>query len=273
MLFNKVEWIQHRRINQGFFPGKVVINEDPDQLGRVKIRSYIWDGVPDEKLPWAIPLWHAYIDTNKDRGWFSVPEIGSEVLLTFPFEDIYFPAYLSRAMSEPHKITVRLRKNYPKRYGWMDDDENWWIVDKKDDLMELHHSSGLTIHINKHGDVKILHPPGRKLYVDAKYLHATGNLIVDGYLVAKRWVGSPLFTSVATENPSGGAPGDAYNINQVVMKLNEYIAKYDSHFHIGNLGAPTSPPTPIETPKPPDDVPSPDMAYRGGHGGEPEGQS
>ncbi|AYJ73937.1 putative tail protein [Thermus phage phiLo] len=274
MLFNKVEWLTHRRINQGFFPGKVVDNEDPKKLGRVKIESYVWEGVPKDKLPWAVPLFHAYIDTNDDKGWFSVPEVGSEVLLFFPFEDIYFPAYMSRVMSDPHKVRSRIReKNYPKRYGWVDDDENWWIVDKKEDFIELRHTSGLIIHINKDGDIKILHPVGRKLYVDAKYLHVTGNIITDGYLVAKKFVASPLFSSVVTENPSGGSPGDAYNINSIVSKLNEFISKYDSHFHIGNLGAPTSPPNPIETPKPPDGVPSPDMAYKGGHGSEPEGES
>ncbi len=84
---------------------------------------------------------------------------------------------------------------------------------------------------------------------------------------------SPLFSSVVTENPSGGSPGNAYSINAIVDKLNSFISKYDSHTHIGNLGAPTSPPTPLETPKPPDGVPSPDMAYQGGHGSEPEGQS
>lgn len=273
MLFNKVEWFLFRRVSHGFFPGKVVENRDPEELGRVKIESYVWEGVPKDKLPWAFPLFHAYIDTNRDRGWFSVPEIGSEVLVTFPFEDIYFPAYMSRVMSKPHKVTRRLRKNYPKRYGWMDDKENWWIVDKQEDFIELRHTSGLIVHINRDGDLKILHPAGRKLYVDAKYLHLTGNLVVDGYTVSKKWVASPLFSSVATENPSGGSPGDGYNINQIVQKLNTFIATYNAHTHIGNLGAPTSPTLAPETPKPPDGVPSPDMAYRGGHGGEPEGQS
>lgn len=270
MLFNKVEWLTFRRLSQGFFPGKVVENEDPEQLGRVKIQSYIWDGVPKSKLPWAFPLFHAYIDTNRDRGWFSVPEIDSEVLVCFPFEDIYFPAYISRVMSRPHKVTQRLRKNYPKRYGWMDDDENWWIVDKREDFIELKHTSGTIVHINRRGDVKILQPGGTKTYIDSSIVHMTGNLVVDGFLFAKSFVSSPLYTSVASFTPNSGAPGEAYNINQVVQKLNEFISKYNTHNHIGNLGAPTSPTLQPETPKPPDGVGSPPSS---GHRGEPEGQS
>jgi hypothetical protein len=274
MLFNKVEWLNTNKLLRGFFPGVVADNNDPEKLGRVRIRSYVWEGVPDDKLPWAFPLFHAYIDSNQDRGWFSVPEKESEVLVFFPFGDIYFPAYFSRVMSKPHKVHPKIRENnYPKRYGFLDDDENWIIVDKNEHFIELKHHSGLVIHINKDGDIKILHPSNRKLYVDAKYLHVTGNVVADGYVVSKKFVASPLFSSVVTENPSGGSPGDAYSINAVVDKLNSFISKYDSHTHIGNLGAPTSPPTPVETTKTPDGVPSPDMAYRGGHGSEPEGQS
>jgi hypothetical protein len=104
------------------YTGKVVQNNDkekhPDKrmLGRVQIRvDTIFEGVKDEMLPWAIPEFGSNCDgASATSGSFSVPKIGTKVLVYFQDGSPLHPKYSAYTVDE--KTTLKEREhNYPDR--------------------------------------------------------------------------------------------------------------------------------------------------------------
>jgi hypothetical protein len=57
-----VDWVRKGYKIDGFYRAKVVSNDDPLQLGRVKVKVYPWfEEVRDEDCPWAEPAWQGGI--------------------------------------------------------------------------------------------------------------------------------------------------------------------------------------------------------------------
>jgi len=71
--------------------GTVVSNTDPKKLGRIKVQiSGILMGAVDQ-LPWTYPLNPG--SGNGTSGAFIVPEVGANLVVDFPYHDIYMPVY------------------------------------------------------------------------------------------------------------------------------------------------------------------------------------
>jgi uncharacterized protein involved in type VI secretion and phage assembly len=78
----------------GVVTAVVTSNDDPDKLGRIKVRLP-WAGDDDES-PWArlaAPM------GGKERGWYSLPEVEDEVLVAFEHGDPRFPYVLGALWS------------------------------------------------------------------------------------------------------------------------------------------------------------------------------
>lgn len=70
------------------FIGKVEVNEDPNKLGRCRVRVLdVFDNIPTEDIPWASP----FNDTNGNQ--FFVPEVGKIVSVYFENANLYTPIY------------------------------------------------------------------------------------------------------------------------------------------------------------------------------------
>ena len=80
--------------------GIVVINEDPEKRGRVKVRIPSYHGIPsqsrtwieDENLPWSTP--GLYVSGGNDLGQRIVPSVGTRVFVIFEDGDLTKPVYL-----------------------------------------------------------------------------------------------------------------------------------------------------------------------------------
>jgi uncharacterized protein involved in type VI secretion and phage assembly len=78
--------------------GEVVDREDPEGLGRVRVRI---PGLIDPASPWAFPL--GTVGGGSDRrGFFSVPEKGAEVGVLFHQGDVDHPFYLCGHWGKPN---------------------------------------------------------------------------------------------------------------------------------------------------------------------------
>lgn len=78
--------------------GEVVDREDPEGLGRVRVRI---PGLVDPASPWAFPL--GTVGGGSDRrGFFSVPEKGAEVGVLFHQGDVDHPFYLCGHWGKPN---------------------------------------------------------------------------------------------------------------------------------------------------------------------------
>jgi hypothetical protein len=76
-----------RRLQEGFFVGKVVDNKDPMLLNRVKVEiEELSKGVDKEILPWYVVIYPP-ADTFNNKA--SIPPIGSYVRVEFPSNDFY----------------------------------------------------------------------------------------------------------------------------------------------------------------------------------------
>lgn len=73
-------------ILDGLYVGIVTSNQDPMNMGRVKV-TFPW--MHDTEESWWARLVKPY--AGKERGWFFMPEVGDEVLVAFELGDIHQP--------------------------------------------------------------------------------------------------------------------------------------------------------------------------------------
>jgi uncharacterized protein involved in type VI secretion and phage assembly len=155
----------------GVVTGIVTNNQDPDGLGRVKVR-FPWLSESDESW-WArvaAPM------AGKERGAYFLPEVDDEVLLAFEQGDVNFPYVLGglwNADSKPpennddgknNKRTIVSRSGMRVRLDDTDggekieisdkDDKNSIVIDVANSTIAITADSDITIE-SKNGKIKI----------------------------------------------------------------------------------------------------------------------
>jgi len=96
----------------GVVIGIVTNNQDPDAMGRVKVR-FPWRDDGDESY-WARI---ATLMAGNDRGCFFLPEVGDEVLVAFDHGDIHHPYILGalwNGVDKPPEINADGKNNIRK---------------------------------------------------------------------------------------------------------------------------------------------------------------
>lgn len=140
--------------------GKVVDNDDPDKLGRVKILIFgFYDELPKSALPWAVPDISYIGGTN---GSFIIPEVGTFVRGYFDQGDIQKPIYDSIAFSM--QTALNMTKNpfimkfedYPHKMVLMETDQGDYLtLNRADGETRFHHRTGLDITVGADGSLHI----------------------------------------------------------------------------------------------------------------------
>lgn len=133
--------------------GIVEDNDDPERLGRCRIRVYnVFDGIPVEDLPWAVPDF-GFVGSNKSS--FIVPVIGCIVSVYFDRGEIYLPRYTTKVLNV-NQLPTNKDVDYPDTMVFFetDDGESFEINRKKQETTYTH-SSGTKIKISADGTVDI----------------------------------------------------------------------------------------------------------------------
>lgn len=160
--------------------GEVVENQDPENLGRCKIKVFgKFDLLETADIPWAFP------SNRMLPGAHAVPNVGDIVAVRFDNGNIYMPEY------------------------------HYQIDQNKDLKEEVLDSSS-----EPHNVVSLVYDKDKNLKI---YWEPSKGLVIETD-------GPILLGENATEKL---VLGDAF------MQL------FNNHTHIGNLGAPTSPPNPL----------------------------
>ena len=171
----------------GGYLGTVLPGVDPKELERVRVRiDDIHLGLKDDEVPWAIvvqPPWQgltAVGDDDDDVGLFSVPSVGSTVLVNFQGGDPHFPMVVGCVKTTPTKKTAAAT-NYPNRWGWKDRNANQFYVDTQTGDVNFVHSSGLIITIDPDGELDITAQDNSTLHVNGGTLRitATQDITID----------------------------------------------------------------------------------------------
>lgn len=215
MLINFVDW--YKRHNNLDRPHKATVlsNDDPEKRGRVKVRI---DGllVGDiSALPWVFPLNPIGLGGGSSSSWFSVPEVGSELVVTFPYDDIYTGFYIGYwQTAETHQTLFD--EDYPESYGFMDSTGNHYKVNKAQGTMEIQHASGILLKFNQDGSLDLEVPEDLTETIDGDRssivggvlnINITGNATIDSQ-------GKVVVKGAQTVEIDGG-PG---NVGGVVQK-------------------------------------------------------
>lgn len=120
------------------YEAEVVNNNDPRKLGRIRARiKGIFDGIPDDHLPWAVPMYHhadgAYNpggDATDRAGSFMVPKNKHKVGLRFPDADPHRCVWGPYTVDEQVALPER-EKNYPDRAVLKFSNGMYIIIDTK----------------------------------------------------------------------------------------------------------------------------------------------
>lgn len=138
-ILNLTKFLKKQGIDPAMrYEAVVVNNNDPRQLGRVQARiAVIFDGIPDNLLPWAIPRFNhadgAYNpggDALDRAGTFMVPKNKHKVGIRFPSGDPHRPVWGAYTVDEQVALPER-KKNYPDRAVMKFSNGMYIIVDTK----------------------------------------------------------------------------------------------------------------------------------------------
>lgn len=137
------------------YTGVVEDNNDPDKLGRCRIRVY---GIFDDKnittssLPWALPE-QSFVGSNV--GNFVVPPVDTLVRVYFDDDDIYKPVYTNKACNTQQLPEDRL-ENYPNNLIMFETDNNdTFAINTETFEVSFRTASGVSVIINSEGNITI----------------------------------------------------------------------------------------------------------------------
>jgi hypothetical protein len=193
--------------------GEVVDITDPLKIGRVKIKVFgKFDLIPTEHIPWAYPANNMTAGSATGGGFFSVPKMGSLVAVRFDNGNIYHPEYTFQ-----QKISAEVKAEIENSY------ENAHII-IYDTVTE--------------GKLKIFFTEEKGLMID--YKENIINIKPDSNIHIKTKEGIVIEHAKTIELGKGAA--------EKLVLGDAFMSLFNQHTHVGNLGAPTSPPMVPMTP-------------------------
>lgn len=142
----------------GLYIGQVVANDDPDRIGRVRVKV---PGLLEGDGTWAMPI-GVPGGGHTDRGLLSIPAVGATVGILFVQGDVDDPVYLPgpygyvesktdipsrRVSTETIDASAKAfdpdaapPNEVPQRHAWAS--ANWGVyLDDKDDLLVIRHKT------------------------------------------------------------------------------------------------------------------------------------
>ena len=242
----------------GKYRGFVVSNEDPNRLGRLRLRipSVLGTAVTD----WALPC--LPFGGTAGLGWFMIPEQDAQVWVEFEEGELRRPIWVGTfwqrsgdtpADAQRTPPTARLLQTSAGHILQLDDE------DSKEQI-RLHHAGGAELHIDENGTITITDQAGNAITLDADQkqvsfadtnnnaitMSATGVKIVDGNHNSIELASSGVTISSAGQIvldaktvQLGGAGGEP------VIKGTGFLALFATHVHTAaGPGSPTTPPNP-----------------------------
>lgn len=165
--------------NNKTWTGKVIQNDDPLKLGRVKIKIFgIYDEVSDAAIPWALPQ-TSYLGASSSN--LIVPPLDSIVRGFFENGDMYKPIYSSIITQEDPTsaaadsllgrrgpgdsiMDYAIKNDYPHTMVLMKTDEGEGVtLNRKNGTMKINHRSGLKMQIDPNGSITIEQSMSKKI--------------------------------------------------------------------------------------------------------------
>ena len=133
--------------------GCVEDNNDPEKIGRLKVRIEPYSEMSTEDLPWAYPMLGSH-GNSAEYGGLNVPEIGSQVRVSFPSKDLTAPYYSGAELNQLNRTTF-FDDDYPHTYGYKDSVGNFVRVNKEKGTAQFQHTSTTNLQVDPEGSIKV----------------------------------------------------------------------------------------------------------------------
>lgn len=133
--------------------GCVEDNNDPEKVGRIRVRIALFSELATEDLPWAYPLLGTH-GNSSEYGGLNVPEVGSQVRITFPSKDLTAPYYSGAELNKVNRTTF-FDDDYPHTYGYKDSIGNFIKINKERGTIHLQHTSSTNMQVAVDGSIKV----------------------------------------------------------------------------------------------------------------------
>ncbi len=242
--------------------GLVVENADPQQLGRLRVQVPSVLGT-DVVTGWAMPC--VPYGGDEDQGFLFIPEVGAGVWIEFEEGDLEFPIWVGTFWSGPGLDSQLPKPNNPDgaEQGSVQDPPSRKIVKtKKGHTLQFEDADGSEMVIlveGENGHVVTMDANGIKV-TDGKSGHEitldasgivisdganTGNIVTmdaSGATVADKNGNSVVFGAGGIQVGSSAAVESLVLGTTLAANVASFLISLSTHTHVGNLGAPTSPP-------------------------------
>lgn len=231
------------------FIGEVVDSNDPDKEGRCRIKIFglfnsedpvIQEGkptgqvtrveIPIDKIPWANPANGKFFAGGETKGFgdISIPKIGTIVKVVFPTGDLYSPEW-----SFIQNMNVQAIEEIQDTY-----EGSHILLYDNDEQVKIFYTPGKGMNIF-HKDSSIIINPDSSITIQHKDTESIIELVGNSINIV-----STNQVTVTTEKAVIEASSIELGTQtlEAVIKGETFQKLYNAHTHIGNLGAPTSPP-------------------------------
>jgi len=232
------------------FLGEVLDSNDPEKEGRCKIKIFGFveaeDPVIDDKgkptgevtktelpieaIPWAMPANGKFFAGGETKGFgdISIPKVGTVVKVQFPTGDFYSPEW-----SFIQNLNVQAVEEIQDSY-----EGSHILLFDNDEEVKLFYTPGKGFCIF-HKNSQILINPDSSITIEHADSESIIELVGDTINVVSSnqvniTTNKAVIDAAAIELGEGAA--------EAIIKGNTFQSLFNAHTHIGNLGAPTSPP-------------------------------
>jgi len=101
VIANPIDNISKIKHLQGVHIGEVVDNEDPEQLGRIRVMILdLFEGLAPDELPWMYVMHPVGIGGSPYSSFSGIPENKTQVVCSFPQNDIYHGTVIGILVSQ-----------------------------------------------------------------------------------------------------------------------------------------------------------------------------
>lgn len=275
LLTKLVERVEHRYY--GKYQGQVVDNADPEGRARLRVRVPSVLG-PDVVTGWAMPC--VPYGGATGQGFFFIPEVEAGVWVEFEGGDLSYPVWVGTFWSKPggepeppkpndpegaetdapqpptRKI-IKTLKGHTIQLEDADGDEMILVVEATNGHLLVMNKDGIHLKDGANGHEVVLDSSGITVTDGANSTNSV-KMVSDGITVEDKNGNKVLMAGggVTVEASSvivksnnvtvgDGAMTEPFVLGQTFMtNVTSWFTALATHTHVGNLGAPTSPPVP-----------------------------